>query len=49
MGDCYICGGNKQLRDVNGNTPQSVGLLDKYMDRWRRRQQLLSEDSQNSK
>lgn len=49
MGDCYVCGKKTQLRDTKGNTPQSAITLDRYMERWRKKQKLLNEDNQNDR
>jgi hypothetical protein len=41
MGNCMICGKDRQLRDIHGNTTISTVVFNKVIDRWRKKQELL--------
>jgi hypothetical protein len=45
MGNCRICGKDKEIRDTHGNTPMSIAFLNKAMDRWRKKQESSSKDA----
>jgi hypothetical protein len=44
MGNCRICGKDRELRDIHGGTSHSTVMSNKFMDRWRKKQESLKKD-----